>query len=138
MIWVSAITGRPGSASHVLFNAFLRGDITVVTSGPLVDELAETLVEDLGRPFEVVESFVTLLCARADVVAIQHQVMGCHDPNDDPVLETAIAGQAEVIVTRDRRLLRLPRHVADYMECQGIRTVLPEGLLDILRKAPTP
>lgn len=133
MVWVSGTTGRLGSASHVLYQAFLREEITVVTSGPLVNELAETLINHLGRPADAVEAFIALLCARAEVIAIQHQVMGCRDPDDDPVLETAVTGNADILVTRDRRLLNLTTHVAKYMERCGIRMMPPEIFAEMLR-----
>jgi predicted nucleic acid-binding protein len=41
-------------------------------------------------------------------VQIQHAVPGvCRDPNDDPILQTAVAAQAELLVAGDRDLLSL-------------------------------
>jgi len=132
MVWVSALTGNPNASSGRILKAFLAEAITVVTSGPLVDEIAETLVQYMMVPPLEVERFIALLCARADVVPIRHQVMGCKDPDDDPVLETAIAGQANFIVTRDRRLLELPSHVHDYITRAGVWVIGPEQLLSRL------
>jgi uncharacterized protein len=126
MVWVSALTGNPKASSGRIFEAFKAGTITVVTSGTLVDEIAETLVEHMEMPPAEVERLVALLCEVAEVVPIQHQVMGCEDPDDDPVIETAITGRADFIVTRDRRLLELPVHVAGYLERAGVRVVRPE------------
>lgn len=134
MVWVAATTGRSGSASHLLYDAYLRGAITIVTSGPLVDEIAGTLIEALHRPPEIVEKFVAHLCARAEVLSIRHQVMGCLDPKDDPVLETAISGRANFIVTLDKRLLKLPEHVADYVRRHSVEIVSPGEFAILLRK----
>jgi putative PIN family toxin of toxin-antitoxin system len=131
MVWVSALTGNPKASSGRIFEAFMAGAITVVTSGPLVDETANTL-KHLGRPPDDVEQFVALLCAVAEVIPIRHQVMGCKDPDDDPVLETAIAGLANFVVTRDRRLLELPLHVDHYLERAGVRVIRPGQLVALL------
>jgi putative PIN family toxin of toxin-antitoxin system len=129
MVWVSALTSRnPKSPNRHIFEAFKARAITVVTSGPLVDELAETLVEHMEMPPAEVERFVALLCLVAEVIPIRHQVMGCEDPDDDPVIETALTGHADLIVTRDRRLLELPHHVDRYLERAGVRFVRPEQL----------
>lgn len=133
MVWVAAIIGRSGSASRLLYEAYARGAITIITSGPLVDEIAGTLIEDLRRPPETVEVFIAHLCAHAEVVPIQHQVMGCLDPKDDPVLETAINGRANFIVTLDDRLLTLPKHVADYMHRHGVEVVAPGVFVERLK-----
>ena len=132
MVWVSALTGNPKSSSGRIVEAFKARAITVVTSGPLVDETAETLVEHLGLPPDDVEEFVALVCAIAEVAPIRHQVMGCEDPDDDPVLETALAGRADFVVTRDRRLLELPHHVDRFLERIGVRVIRPEQLASLL------
>ena len=84
------------------------------------------LVEELDVPEADAEEFVVLLCAVSDVVAIKHQVMGCRDPNDDPLLETAIVGEADFIVTHDDDLLGLPAHVTEYLRSHGVE-VLPDA-----------
>ena len=53
------------------------------------------------------EAFVLQLQPLIEWVAIKGAVMGCRDPKDDKVLETALAGQADVIVTGDEHLLVL-------------------------------
>ena len=133
MIWVAATTGRSGSASRLLYEAYLRGNITIITSGPLVDEIAGTLIETLHRPPDAVETFITHLCAHAEVLPIRHQVMGCLDPKDDPVLETAISGRANFIVTLDKRLLNLPEYIADYVRRQGVEIVSPGEFAALLQ-----
>jgi len=116
MVWVSALTGNPNASSGRIFEAFTTGAITVVTSGPLVDEIADTLVEYMRVP----------------PPSIRHQVMGCSDPGDDPVLETATAGGADFVVTRDRRLLELPPHVARYLERAAVAVVRPEQFVRLV------
>jgi putative PIN family toxin of toxin-antitoxin system len=134
MVWVAATIGHSGSASRLVYEAFLRGDITIITSGPLVNEIAGTLIHTLHRPPDAVETFIAHLCARAEVLPIQHQTMGCLDQKDDPVLETAISGHADFIVTLDKRLLKLPQHVADYVQRHGVKIVSPGSFAPLLQK----
>ncbi len=139
MVWVSATMGQPSSASSFIYQAFKRGDFQCVTSGPLVDEMARVLIEEFDVPREVVEDLVRLICGLAKVVSIKHQVMGCTDVKDDPVLETAVTGAASAIVTRDAKLLNLPPHVNTYFRTRGIDVETPADFcrrLRALQQAP--
>lgn len=91
----------------------------MVISHAIVNEVADKLLE-LGHETNDVEEFVTLLYGLARTVKIEHQVMGCRDPEDDPFIETAINGRADYLVTRDKRLLKLPHHVDAYVKARGI------------------
>jgi predicted nucleic acid-binding protein len=48
------------------------------------------------------------------VMPIQHQKMGCNDEGDDHLYETAIAGGAHFIVSRDTSVLNPPSYVREY------------------------
>ena len=54
---------------------------------------------------ELREAFVRQLLPVSEWVAITDAVMGCRDPKDDKVLETALIGRADAIVTGDEDLL---------------------------------
>jgi len=133
MVWVSATVGRPGSASRALFDAFARSEIKIVTSGPFVRELADVLIDELDHPRGLVEQLIALICARAEIVMIRHQVMGCSDPKDDPILETALTADVDFIVTLDQRLLHLPPHVAKYVQRRGVKIIKPGDFAVLLR-----
>jgi predicted nucleic acid-binding protein len=65
----------------------------------------------------------------------------CQGCLDDPVLETAVAGAASVVVTRDAKLLNLPPHVDAYLRARGIDIETPADFcrrLRALRQAPAP
>lgn len=119
----------------MILRCLAPGDLVVVTSQTLVNEVAETLVEYLQRPTDEGEPLVALIEVHADWYAIKHQVMGCKDVDDDPVLETALVGKAEYIVTRDPHLLELPRHVARYYRQRGVTILTPHDFAPILHVA---
>jgi predicted nucleic acid-binding protein len=56
-----------------------------------------------------------------------------HDPKDDPILQTAIVGHADVLCTRDRHLF----HNDVLAECarHSLRVVRDDDLLNELRKS---
>lgn len=120
-VWCSAFLSRnEKSAARRIWNAWRNGLFIAVVSGPIVDEVAHVLLEELGVPEADVDEFVALLCAVADVIPIKHQVMGCRDRNDDAFLETAVVGAANYVVTHDEDLLALPASVKDYLRGRGV------------------
>lgn len=119
-VWLSAfLTVNQKSAARLIWNSWRSRLFDVVISHAIVREIAEKLIE-FGHHHVDVHEFVGLLYAMAENVAIEHQVMGCRDPKDDPFLETAINGRAQYLVTRDKRLLHLQHHVDKYVKARGV------------------
>ena len=126
----SGVTAQSGSP-HELLQAWRRGDVALITSKAIVDEV----VEVLQRPFfrekrQINESdsarIKRLLMSDAVVVTPEIRLELVHDdPDDDRILECAVAGNADYIVSGDHHLLALRRY-------QGIRIVTPRELLTIL------
>ncbi len=122
-VWLSAfLTPNPNSAARLIWNAWRSNVFEAVISHAIVNEVAEKLLE-FGYEANDVEEFVALLYGLARLVKIEHQVMGCRDPEDEPFIETAINGRAEYLVTRDKRLLKLPLHVDAYVKARGVRVL---------------
>ena len=85
-----------------------------VTSSPIIEELRSVLL----RPGMVEQRFADALretlLLHSTVVRIHGVPMGCRDPGDDKIVETALAGGAGVIVSDDRDLLDFDMsHVLD-------------------------
>jgi len=105
-ILISAILFKsvPGS----LLEMATAGSFRPVTSPTLLDELDEKLRGKFQLPgveADQVRSDLEELC---DVVStIDHLAVIKEDPDDDRVLERAIAGRADYIVSGDRHLLNL-------------------------------
>lgn len=101
---------------------------TVLISGEMLAELAGVLSRPKLKPY-IDEADIVGTLARIDRswerVAILHQVAACRDPGDDKVLETAINGRADAIVTGDRDLLVLGPF-------RGVAILSPAELLDRL------
>jgi putative PIN family toxin of toxin-antitoxin system len=97
----------------------------LVTSQALLDELANTLRDKFGvEPSEL--ALLAALRDRADMAQptpLSSPV--CRDADDDMVLATAVAGQAEVIVSGDADLLTLGAY-------EGIRILSPRQFVEML------
>ena len=97
------------------------------TSPGLVAELAEKLAGKLGLPPERTPLFLVYK-RRARLVSplplpLPLPARVCRDPDDDLVLATALAAQADVIITGDKDLLTLKTH-------GGVRIRSPRQFMD--------
>lgn len=109
-VWVSAFlkpTGPPGQ----VVGGWRRGDFTAVTSLSQLTEIVEVLNRSrLIRRFmyghDEVETFVRLIAARANIVQISGDLKICRDPDDNEILEAAVRGKSQYLVTRDDDLKR--------------------------------
>jgi putative PIN family toxin of toxin-antitoxin system len=106
-ILVSALV-FPGGLPETIYALGLDGEIDLVTSSPLLVELARVLADRLGWARSRIDRALGQLLRVAELVeptATVHVVKA--DPADDRVLEAAAESRAEVIVSGDRHLLRL-------------------------------
>lgn len=107
-VLVSAIVfgGPPGR----LIELAAEGHLQLVLSPPLMDELREVLRRKFGFSDAAGYQAETLLRRISTVVEPQREVaIITEDPEDNRVLEAALAGDAEAIVSGDHHLLNLGR-----------------------------
>lgn len=82
----------------------------LLLSDPLLEELARVLARpkfDRYVTLEERQDFIRLLVRIAEPVPILRRVRACRDPGDDLVLELAVNGRADLVVTGDADLLAL-------------------------------
>ena len=95
--------------------------IEVVVALPILGEIDEVLRRPrIKRKYRVRDSeiaeYLRLISARATLVHISGKTALCRDPDDDVLLEAAIAGGVDYLVTRDddiKRDLDLMRHMKE-------------------------
>lgn len=92
---------------HELFELCLE-DHHLVLSDFLLEECRRVLREKIGLPDETVSEIIDFLREEAEIVEprdVAPDDLG--DPDDRPVLGTALSAQVECLVTGDRDLLAL-------------------------------
>jgi putative PIN family toxin of toxin-antitoxin system len=83
----------------------------IVVSVHILGELRRHLTGKLRMPARPADAIVAFVREHAEVVApAEVAATACRDRDDLPVLGTAVAGHADVLVTGDRDLLELKRH----------------------------
>jgi putative PIN family toxin of toxin-antitoxin system len=100
-----------GSASSQLIDLWRAGAFELIVSEHVLQELARTLADPYFAtrlPREDAAAILTLLRTNATVTELTANVRGvATHPEDDAVLATALSGQATILCTRDKQLLRL-------------------------------
>lgn len=127
-VLISGLLWHGPSADCLL--AAERGDFDLVLSESILDELREKLI----AKFAYSRADAALAVARIRIVAQIVPTMGqggwvVNDPDDDKIVETAVNGGAELIVSGDRHLLALV-HLA------GIEVIEPREFLRRLSASP--
>lgn len=133
-VWISALLNPHGAPARVM-EAFRAGRFTVVLSQPLLNELRQVLMrprlrQRFGYSAEMVRDLEQLLIARAIWVLVEGHMEMCRDPRDNMVLETALRGQANYLVTRDddlKRDIELIRKMAEL----GVQVVSVQQFLNL-------
>ena len=117
-----------GRSTRPLLSAVIAHRFRLFTSDTLVDELADVI----SRPewLRLLDAsdcreLLAIIRESATFVTPTQHVTVCRDPEDNAVLECALAGRADYLVTGDRDLLALnPFH--------GIRILRPADFLRLL------
>jgi len=85
----------------------LQGAVELCTSQPLIEELRGVLQEKFHWSAERVDAATETLLRFCHLIETGEPLKVCRDPDDDRVLECALAAGAKVIVSGDRDLLDL-------------------------------
>jgi putative PIN family toxin of toxin-antitoxin system len=94
-----------------LINRWIAGEFELVLSKHILDELDRTLVKPYFQT-AVSKVWESIVRNRMRSDAIHVQILGslrgiASQPEDDPVIETALVGNADCLVTGDRQLRKL-------------------------------
>jgi putative PIN family toxin of toxin-antitoxin system len=105
-VLVAAFISRAGVCAGLLEDVL--NDHEWVISEFILDELSRKLTEKFGYPDkDVTEIRETIIAAAEFSIPEDIPADVCRDPNDLPILGTAVAGHAEIIITVDKDLLAL-------------------------------
>lgn len=110
MLWVSYAANPEGSRRQAI-NRAIRNRVRLLTSAHILNEVGRVLSEAFGKS----PRFITL--ALQDILRITRLVQLPQttrpyvpaDPDDDLIVQTALTGKADCIVTADKGLLAVAK-----------------------------
>jgi len=105
-VLVAAHISRAGVCAELLEDVLM--DHELVMSQFIIDELARKLRDNFKFTEDEIAEVRRHLLANCEMVSpVEVPSTACRDPNDLPVLGTAVAGRADVLITVDKDLLDL-------------------------------
>ena len=123
-VFVSVVLG--GQITGKICELLISGDLKLVYSRSLFDELKFVLSR---KEFEFnqpqIDRILTFIETNGELVFPAEKVSVCRDPKDNPILECAVSGRVDFIVTGDKDLLTLKSF-------RKIPIVTPRKFLEII------
>jgi uncharacterized protein len=120
-VYISAFVSA-GKVSYRTLNLAAEGKIDLVTSHVILAELGNTLKEKLNVPKQTADCYINSIIDFADIVRPNFQFNILADRPDNRILECAVKGKADLIVTGDKQMLALKNF-------KGIGVCTPADLL---------
>ena len=121
----------PGKPKQLL-NHVRRKNITFVTSKHLLNELKGILIRE-DKPFQLSENeanqVLEAMGRLAEIVQTHSRITVCHDEMDNRVVECAIDGKAECIISGDFHLLGMGSY-------RGIKIMTVSDFLNLFEGTP--
>ncbi len=98
---------RGGFSENIIALA-QEGIISLVSSDDILSELKQKLISKFDKDEYKVDLFISNIRKIAEIVEITEKVsVITRDPEDNKILECAIAGKADLIVSMDQDLIKL-------------------------------
>ena len=107
-VLISALLFENSIPAQAFFAVLKQGE--VLLSAPLADEINRILYQtkfDRYLTFEQREEFMIALVETSLLIDVTETIAVCRDPKDNMLLELAVSGQADMIITGDSDLLAL-------------------------------
>ncbi len=121
-IFISAFA-IPGGRAETAVLKVLAGDVHLVISRDIIHEVLEVLARKFSHDTEQLAHTAVYLSELAEVVTPRRRLKILDDEPDNRIIECAVAGKADTIVTGDQAMLRLGAY-------RGIRILSLKNFLD--------
>lgn len=105
-IFVSAFA-VPGSLAEKAVLKIIEGEDILLLSREMLDELLSILSTKFSRDREEISRVAVILSEMAEWVKPNIRISVLRDEPDNRILECAASGEADIIVTGDKEMLRL-------------------------------
>ena len=118
-IFISGIFWR-GSSNKVILN-WKEGKFALIASLGTISEITKVLKDfKIRLPDEMIREWIDLIVRNSIIVEPKEKIsIVKDDPKDNIFIETAIAGNADYIITQDNHLLKLK-------EFRRVKVITPE------------
>lgn len=100
----------PGKNADQALNGVLGGADRLLVSRPIIQEVLGVLSRKFSRDREELARVAVFLADTGELVEATHRADALADELDNRILECAVSGRADAIVTGDRAMLRLGRY----------------------------
>ena len=121
-IFISAFV-IPGSLAEKAVSRIIEGRDELVISADIIKEVLSVLSSKFGREREALSHVAVILLELGELVRPDQRVRVFRDEPDNRILECAVFGKADLIVTGDKEMLRLKEYMGvkiaslrDYIE----------------------
>ena len=109
-IFISAFI-FPESTANEALRKIIQGEDHLIISKAILDELLGVLARKFSRDREALARIAVLLADIGLLVKPGHKINVLSDEADNRILECAIKGEADIIVTGDHALLNLGNYM---------------------------
>ena len=109
-IFISAFI-FPESTANEALRKIIQGEDHLIISKAILDELLGVLARKFSRDREALARIAVLLADIGMLVKPGHKINVLSDEADNRILECAIKGEADIIVTGDHALLNLGNYL---------------------------
>lgn len=122
-IFISALVIPSGSAEKALLKV-IEGPDELILSHDIIDEVLTILSSKFSRDREALSRVAVNLAEIGRIIKPWKRVSIFQDEPDNRILECAIAGKADAIITGDKAMLKLE-------SCEGIKFITLKDYLTI-------
>jgi putative PIN family toxin of toxin-antitoxin system len=122
-IFVSALA-IPGDQAERAVDLVINGRVNLCISKEIIHEVLEVLAQKFSRGSEELSRTAVFLSDLSELVASRRKLAVLEDEPDNRILECAVAGHADIIVTGDRAMLNLKTY--EHIRILSLRQFLDE------------
>lgn len=105
-IFISALVFKGGQAEKAILK-IIQGNDTLLISKDIIDETLTVLSRKFDKDIEYISRTALFLSEIAETVRPEKRIHLLEDEPDNRILECAIVGKADYIVTGDKMMLNL-------------------------------
>lgn len=131
-ILIRAVIKPHGTVGPVLARLAAGDYVLVYSEAMLTELLAKLALPRIRKKYSidepVVEATLAVIALRGELVVPSRRLKVCRDPQDDMLIEGAVAGDAKFVVSGDEDLLVLKKF-------ERVRFVTPRAFLEALDAA---